>query len=172
MDFIWVLGNSGAGKSSLVKSLGNILRCDILEVGEILRSLYKPERIIAADISQSEIITLVNERIVQMSTNLMIVDNFPTNKIQVDLWLKKHSMPIIIFILEIDDTRIRKIGRGRIDDTYSGYIMRKLKFQTETIPIIEYLSQYVSIIKLDATKSPEELVKESLDQFLWQFSRI
>ena len=99
--FIWVLGPSAAGKTTLVKSLGKILHCEILVIGEILRSIYQADRIIAANISQSEIFKLVSDRIVQVSTNLMIVDNYPMNRIQVELWEKYHPMPVIIFLLEI-----------------------------------------------------------------------
>ena len=160
---IWVLGLSGSGKTTLVKHLGDIIHCDILVIGEILRATYPRRRIINTDIPQSEIFGIVSDRMSRVSTNTIIVDNYPINDEQLKNWESCYALPLVIFLLEIKDANHRKINRGRIDDTDKELSQkRKLQFQEKTLPMIEYLSQRVFVSKLDANKTPMVLVQEAL----------
>ena len=38
-----IMGPNGSGKSTLVNGLQNLIHCDILSIGEILRANYPPE---------------------------------------------------------------------------------------------------------------------------------
>jgi len=112
-----------------------------------------------ADIPQAEIFGVVSDKMAQMSTNLIIVDNYPINQTQFNSWMKCYPLPLLVLFLEIEDTRERKLGRGRPDDTDVSHTTRKLQFERNTIPIISHMGERV--VRLDARKSPRELTQES-----------
>ena len=160
---IWVQGLSGSGKTTLVKHLADILHCDILVIGEILRAVYPPRRILNTDIPQSEIFGIVSDRMSRASTNTIIVDNYPINNDQLKNWESCYALPFVIFLLETKDANKRKIDRGRIDDADQKLAQkRKLQFEEETLPMIECLGKRVFVSKLDANKTPMVLVQEAL----------
>lgn len=163
MDFssIWVLGLSGAGKTSLVNGLKSIVHCDTLNIGEILRSTYASRRILDADIPECEIFSIISNQLTKNTTNLVIVDNYPLNRYQLDIWIKCYPLPILVFFLDMEDTKERKKSRGRLDDTDIGYMRRKLQFENDTVPVIDYMKERNIVFELDANRTKRELVADA-----------
>ena len=158
---IFFLGISGSGKSTLVSNLHHLIHCDILSVGHIIRSNYPPRMILENNVPESDIFGIVSKKMSSLTTNLVLVDNFPINDIQLKAWDKCYNSPIIVFVLEIDDPGPRKLVRRRMDDTLVLQATRKLYYHTNTIPIIGYLESRCLVVRLDASKPPRELVQET-----------
>lgn len=166
---IWFYGPSGSGKSTLVHSLQRLLHCDILNVGEILRANYPPRAILGNNIPESEIFQIVADKMGARTTNLILVDNFPINDHQLRAWEKCYDLPIIVFLLTIDDAGPRKLARKRIDDTLVMQATRKLHFHNHTLPLIGYLETRSVVITLDASKLPRQLVQETFQCIRQEF---
>lgn len=158
---VWVLGLSGCGKSTLISRLQTILNCDCIYVGEIIRAIYPPRSILGVTIPEKEIFSIVSTRLESTSTNLVLIDNYPINRGQLDRWLKRFPPPKLVLYLETTDKVVeaRRGKRGRFDDTDISYVSRKLKFEEETLPMIQYLGD--KVIKLDACKLPRELLEDA-----------
>ena len=172
MNSVFILGKSFAGKTTLAKNLANILHCDILPIGEILRYTFPPQRILNWDISQAEIFEIIIRKSSQMGTNLLLVDNFPINDQQFKSWILCFDLPVIVLHLDIEDISDRKLQRKRLDDFDANFQKRELKYNKETVPLLDYLSKRVPVVKLDATKSPEQLSREAADAIRTSFEKL
>ena len=67
--FIWVTGPSAIGKSTLVNGLKDLLRCDTINTGEILRSTYP----LTKEVPDLKVLQLINGKIRTRKTNLGII---------------------------------------------------------------------------------------------------
>ena len=163
------LGKSGSGKSTLVTSLHRLIHCDILCVGHVLRANYPPRMLLENNVPDSDIFGIVAKKMSGLTTNLILFDNFPINEEQLKAWENCYDLPLIVFVLEMDDPGPRKFARRRIDDTLVLQATRKLHYHTHTIPIIGYLESRSLVIRLDASKPPKELVQEAFRYIRQEF---
>ena len=156
MNTVWITGHSGVGKTTLANGLRDILNCDLMDTGEIIRANFPPGQ----KIPDSEIFRIINYRLENRQTNLMIFDNFPFNENQFKTWNHCYSPPLCILYLEsADDGKCRKLKRERYDDNEIDFFNRKLKFEEEIKPIIDILETQNLVSRLDASKSPKELIE-------------
>ena len=172
--YVSIVGRAGAGKTTLAAALKDLLQCDAVLVGNLIRSVYTPERIVQNDIPGIEIDKLVNQYLQTKNTNLILLDNYPTNSDQLTLWLTTHNLPNIVLYLDIspEDSKIRKLLRGRPDDTIQCVAKREEKFLNETIPIIDFFNRKNIVITLNASKNPRELVEESFRSIRQTFLKV
>ena len=168
--FVWIFGLSASGKTTLAQGLGNLIQCDTINVGKVLRSRYSPKRILNFDISESEIFSIVSTQISESKTNLILIDNFPINKQQLQIWEGCYSAPAIVFVLEISDTKERSAKRGRIDDTDIIHTRRRLQFENDVIPIIQYMELQTQVVRLNAEKPPKELIQDAFKSIRESFT--
>ena len=107
-----------------------------------------------------------------MGTNLLLIDNFPINDQQFKSWILCFDLPVIVLHLDIEDISDRKLQRKRLDDFDANFQKRELKYNKETVPLLDYLSKRVPVVKLDATKSPEQLSREAADAIRTSFEKL
>ena len=161
--FVWVCGMTCTGKTTLSKLLRNTLRCDIILVGEILRTEYSPQRISSGDINDEEFFQHIQKKINQRVTNLVIIDNFPTNWAQYNTWLKYYPTPNLILHIKSENVWQRKFSRGRLDDNCIDSMARYIKFQNYTIPVIDFLKAHFLVVEIDGDQTPRKLLEESIN---------
>ena len=160
---IYLCGLTGVGKSTLARQLSSSLRCDVVYIGEILRSEYSPQRISHGDIPSEEFFPHIQKRINQRTTSLVVIDNFPNNMEQYNIWLKHYPAPIIALHIKSKNAFQRKFLRGRPDDNYVDAMSRYLKFQKYTIPVIEHLKKSSYVAELSGDQSPRKLLEEAIN---------
>ncbi len=96
---IFFLGMSGSGKSTLVNSLHRLIHCDILSIGDIIRANYPPRMILENNVPESDIFGIVSKKMSSLTTNLILIDNFPINDFQLNAWDRCYDGPIMVFVL-------------------------------------------------------------------------
>ena len=168
---VWVLGPSGAGKPTLTEGLHNLLGCDTVQVGELLRSAYNEEQILNYNIPESEIFSIVSSKVKKGDTNLKIIDGFPTNIIQLNAWENCFSLPELVLVLEASEEILvqRKLHRGRIDDTACISQTRKLRYDFETLPVLQYLSSKNLVQSLNSNASRKEVLEKAFHKIRGKF---
>ena len=68
--------------------------------------------------------------------------------------------PLCVLYLENnDDGRSRKIERKRQDDNELDFITRKLRFESEILPILEYLKDQNLIFQINAGNPLKEVIE-------------
>ena len=157
-NVIWVTGHSGVGKSSVLHGIKSILKCDIINTGEIIRKNFPK----AKSVTDSEIFKIIGCRLANRQTNLILFDNFPFNQNQFEIWNRLYKPPIQVILLKNnDDAKQRKLDRGRVDDTLSDFLIRKSQFQKEIIPILKILETQNLLSIINASKPLQEIVKNT-----------
>ena len=156
--FIWITGHSATGKTSLVNGLRDILRCDVVNIGQIVRTNFSPTK----KVSDSEIFRIINHKIDTRQTNLILFDNFPFTNNQFNVWNHHYKPPIHVFYLEKEDNgRERKLKRKRFDDNEVDFLIRKLQFDDEILPIIKHMEKQNLVSRLDASRPLTEVIEHA-----------
>ena len=160
MAVVWVLGPTCSGKTLLIRGLKSILGCDVIHTGQLIRDSYPPKRISQFDIPDTEIFELIRKGMEGISTNLILLDNYPVSKTQLDLWYKYFAPPKIIFHLQTDEETLnkRRLGRGRFDDNEIYFSYRKHQYEFDTVPVIVYMEERGTVCPLDSTLSPKKVM--------------
>ena len=156
MPFVWILGPSAVGKTTLTARLQQELDCETICVGKIIRNIYPEERIVKRDVPENEIYNLVRSRI-RNSYSLNIIDGYPISQEQLDLWESQLCKPSLIIVLEVSEEKqkARKLQRGRSDDSEKDFYSRKVKYETGTLPII---ARYEGVVhRINGELSEEEV---------------
>ena len=160
---VFLCGLTCVGKTTLARQLSSSLRCDIVYIGEILRAEYSPQRISHGDIPSEEFFPHIQKKINQRTTSLIIIDNFPNNMEQYNIWLKHYSAPIITLHIKSKNVFQRKLIRGRADDNHVNTMSRYLKFQKYTIPVIEYLKKNSFVAEISGDQPPRKVLEEAIN---------
>ena len=132
----------------------NVLGCDNISVGQLIRSLYTNERILQNNIPSLELDTIVAQQLKKTNTNLIVLDNYPSTETQLTLWLATKQLPAIVFFLDLSpaDAKIRRFMRGRSDNTIEQTTIREQIFETQTRQLIDFYNRKNIIVTLDARK--------------------
>ena len=96
----------------------------------------------------------------------MLVDGYPRTIIQLDDIFRladqeKRTIQGIQFVIPDEVALERMQSRGREDDTEEAMKHRIQQFYDHTVPVIDYFWQHADLIKVDATKSIEEIAEEA-----------
>lgn len=157
---VWVLGPTGVGKSLLSEGLRALLGCDVIQTGALIRNTYPTKRISQFDIPDTEIFELIKTQIINPATNLIIVDNYPINKPQLDSWYRVFTPPQIVLNLKATEEVLtsRRTERGRFDDNEIHISFRTHQYNYDTIPVITYMEDQTSVYSLDGSTTPRKVL--------------
>ena len=140
------------GKTALARNIQGLLGCDTILTGEILRKKFPFEK----EIPDHIVFRLISESIAKRTTNICIIDNFPYSEKQFHTWETCFKPPTIVF-------KIIGKHRPRVtrDDSYTHFAIRKLKFDKEISPILEFLSKKGLIFELENISSERKLLEKA-----------
>ena len=159
---IILLGPPGSGKGTMANDLAKHLGLEHVEIGDILRN--KKDKKIQELMQKGKllpnkiIVKLVNKKINKKD---LILDGFPRTVAQAKMLKQK---PDYVFFLQVNKkiiyTRLLKRAKieGRSDDTKTTISARIKEYEKQTKPVLKYYS----IIKIDATQTPEKVLKDIL----------
>ena len=101
------------------------------------------------------------EQIHKTNNNIVILDNYPVTEAQLKLWLTTKKLPTIVFFLDLssEEAKIRKLLRGRADDTTEHTKNREKLFETQTRRLIDFYQSKNILVNLDAAKTTEQLLE-------------
>ncbi|MEI7477733.1 MAG: nucleoside monophosphate kinase [bacterium] len=98
----------------------------------------------------------------------MIVDGFPRNVPQMHSFLDrmyryKREMVGIWIDVPKEVAVERALQRGRADDTRESVERRINAYYEDTMPTIDYFLHFGQLVKIDGTKSPDEVYQDILN---------
>lgn len=159
---IILLGPPGSGKGTMARDLAKRLGLEHIEIGNILRN--RKDKKIKEFMQKGKlipnkiVINIINKKI---NGKDLILDGFPRTLTQAKMLKQK---PNYVFFLQLNKkiiyTRLLKRAKieGRSDDTKTTISTRIKEYEKQTKPLLKYYS----IIKIDATQTPEKVLKDIL----------
>jgi UMP-CMP kinase len=184
---LFVLGGPGAGKGTQCANLVRDYHFTHLSAGDLLRAEQNREgsefgNLIKEYIRDGKIVPM--EVTVQLLENAMmdvleknkegkgkfLIDGFPR---QMDQALKfEESVCPSKFVLFFDcpeeemEKRLLERGKtsGRADDNAESIRKRFKTFEETSMPVVDYFDQQKRVVKIVATKTPDEVYKETREK--------
>ena len=141
---------------------------DLLEKSKLINECIKEGKIVPAKITCQ---LAKDEMDKKGKENVYLIDGFPRNKENLEGWVKvfgEECIILAVLLLDCPDdvctSRIqyRSKNSGRIDDNLDSLKKRFNVFREETMPNIEYMSQFTNIIKVDGNNNSKEEVFASI----------
>lgn len=176
-----IVGRSGSGKGTQARFLLRYLKKQgvrHLETGRFLRSHLKRKNattLLAQKIikdgklmpSWFPIFTWLQKLIEEgWADKHLVFDGAPRRVWEADLidrvieW-HERPLPICIYVdIKTKEAMRRLIERGRGDDTRRAIRHRLEFFQAEVLPVVEYYTRHKRIVRVDGSRSPEEIFQE------------
>ena len=157
---ICIIGRSGSGKSSLTNGLQKLFQCNVIKIGEILRTLYPLDIIIARKIPQIEIFSHLKQKIQENGTNINILDNFPTTGQQLAIYLEHFQMPLLFIHLELNeqDARERIVTRDREGDSD---IDKRREFDSQIREVTQLVEPQGILVTINGKKTEIDILSEA-----------
>ena len=122
-------------------------------------------------ISSSTLMKVLKEYILNSRNKKILVDGYPRNQENVDVW-EKEMKDIEVkgaLYIEVSNEEMKKrlLGRneGRADDNEETIAKRLTTFEQETKPIVKKKKKQGNFIKIDGMKTVDEISKEIGDKF-------
>ena len=180
---VFVIGGPGSGKGTQCAKIKTEFNYNHLSTGDILRTVVKEQKApgwqqLDSDMKEGKLIdseTLMKfiKFSIQGSTNKKILlDGFPRNKENLDCWNKNMGdvadvKGVLYFEVSDEEMKKRLLGRneGRADDNEETIAKRLATFNNDTKPIIEYYEQQGNLIKIDASKTVDEIFNNVKTEF-------
>ena len=163
LSTIFICGITCSGKTTLSRFLADTLRCDVVFIGDILRAEYSPQQILTGGVHSEEFFPFIQRKVDERSTNLVILDNFPNNLEQYNLWCQYYPTPIITLHIQSQNILTRKISRGRPDDNQDETISRYMKFVNFTVPVMDLPKKHSNFVEINGDQPPRRLLHESIN---------
>ena len=123
-------------------------------------------------ISSSTLIKVLKGYIINPLYTKIVVDGFPRNQEDIDIWEKEMKDKIEVkgaLYIEVSNEEMTKRLNGgneeRVDDNEEIIKKRLETFKKETKPIVEYFEKQGNLIKIDGMKTKDEISKEKLEKF-------
>jgi len=165
---ISLIGQPGAGKTTLAQLLSGIFNIMVISSGDLARahgfSGSKEEKSGQLDPDEDKIRKLVKDAI--GTSDQYILDGFPRTIDQVE----NLDVPIdyaLYLGLGPDGTQVgmdRLIARGRPDDTLDIIAKRVLTYQTLTFPLVNYFMEKEKLIYISAFGSIAQTLRQAIIQ--------
>ena len=178
---IVLFGAQGSGKGTQAKKLADHFmgQYRYFESGAILRALESNDNAIGSYIKvlmdqwkllhDALVVALFDAFYVTLRDDQkMIVDGFPRDIPQMHSFLDRmyrNKRDIIGIRIDVPKEVAveRAMQRGRPDDTKESVEMRINTYYQQTMPIIEYIEHFWKLVKIDGTKTVDEVFRAILD---------
>ena len=180
---VFVIGGPGSGKGTQCAKIKDEFKYNHMSTGDVLRTVVKEKKApgwqeLEADmkegklISSQKLISFVKVGIVASPNKKILLDGFPRNKENLDEWNKQMKdvadvVADVYFELADEVMKERLLGRneGRADDNEETIAKRISTFNEETKPVIEAYEKEGKVIKIDASKSVDDVFAEVKQKF-------
>ena len=180
---VFVIGGPGSGKGTQCAKIKDEFKYNHMSTGDVLRTVVKEKKApgwqeLEADmkegklISSQKLISFVKVGIVASSNKKILLDGFPRNKENLDEWNKQMKdvadvVAVVYFELADEVMKERLLGRneGRADDNEETIAKRISTFNQETKPVIDAYEKEGKVIKIDASKSVDDVFAEVKQKF-------
>ena len=180
---VFVIGGPGSGKGTQCAKIKTEFNYNHLSTGDILRTVVKEQKApgwqqLDSDMKEGKLIdseTLMKfiKFSIQGSTNKKILlDGFPRNKENLDCWNKNMGdvadvKGVLYFEVSDEEMKKRLLGRneGRADDNEETIAKRLATFNNDTKPIIEFYEKQGNLIKIDASRTVDEIFNNVKTEF-------
>jgi adenylate kinase len=163
------MGIPGSGKGTQGRLLAEALGYTIISTGQLLRAHGTADqhaRMQAGEIlGDKEVTDLLDKSLAGLSDqNKVILDGYP-RRVNQARWLIEESANgrfeierVVLLVAAPEAVIARLKARGRKDDNDASIKARFKEYETETLPIVEFLrSQGVEIVEANAEKSVTEV---------------
>lgn len=175
---IFVLGGPGAGKGTQCQRIVETFQFVHLSAGDLLREeMGRPDskygKLISYYIKEGKIvpsevtIMLLKMAMKKSGKNRFLIDGFPRALSQAEKFEQYVCEGRLVLFYDCNEEvlmkRLLKRGEtsGRTDDNVESIRKRFKTFKETTYPVIEYFEKRNKVRKLDASRSVEEIFKET-----------
>ena len=181
---VFVIGGPGSGKGTQCTKIKNEFNYNHMSTGDILRKVVEQKQGSAwqeleADMKEGKLIpsekliSFVKLGIVSSKNKKILLDGFPRNQDNINEWNKQMKsvadvVAVVYFEVPDDVMKQRLLGRneGRADDNEETIAKRLETFNAETKPVIDTYEKEGKLIKIDATKSVDEVFTDVKNKFM------
>jgi UMP-CMP kinase len=184
---LFVLGGPGAGKgtqcANLVRdhhfthlSAGDLLRAEQTregsEFGELIKSYIKDGKIVPMEVTVQLLENAMNDVVNKDKDKKgkFLIDGFP-RKMDQALKFEETVCPskfVLFFDCPEEEMQRRLLERGktsgRSDDNEESIKKRFKTFVETSMPVVDYFASQGRVLKVVATKSPEEVYQETVEK--------
>ncbi|KAG8630125.1 hypothetical protein KVT40_001744 [Elsinoe batatas] len=186
---IFVLGGPGAGKgtqcANLVRdygfahlSAGDLLRAEQdrpgSQFGDMIRTYIKEGTIVPMEVTIQLLENAMKEKMDKDGNRMFLIDGFPRKLDQATKFEEAvvKSKFTLFFDCPEEEMEKRLLERGKTsgrDDDNIESIRKRFKTFVETsMPVVDMFEKDGRVVKVGATKSPEEVYKEVHEKFIKQ----
>lgn len=183
---IFVLGGPGAGKgtqcANIVKDYGfkHLSAGDLLreeqdragsEFGDMIKTYIKEGQIVPMEVTIQLLENAMTSTIKEQGNRKFLIDGFPRKMDQAVAFEEKvvKSRFTLFFDCPEDTMRERLLSRGktsgRADDNEESIKKRFRTFVETSMPVVDMFAKEGRVVKVDATKQPEEVYALVKEQF-------
>ena len=169
-SIIFIIGGPGVGKGTICSYLKNDYANIIstFSTGDILRSVVKEQKITGWEkleedmkkgnlISSERVLFFLKEAIFSSDKKIILVDGYPRNKENLEIWDKNMENVVEIKAVFFFDgshdimmKRIHKRKNGREDDKNDEIIKKRIEvFERETRPLINIFEKRGNLIRIN-----------------------
>ena len=181
---VFVIGGPGSGKGTQCTKIKDEFNYNHMSTGDILRNVVKEKQGSAwqeleADMKEGKLIpsdkliSFVKLGIVSSKNKKILLDGFPRNQDNINEWNKQMKnvadvVAVVYFEVPDDVMKQRLLGRneGRADDNEETIAKRLETFNAETKPVIDTYEKEGKLIKIDATKSVDDVFADVKNKFM------
>ena len=182
IGIVFVIGGPGCGKTTQCERIVKNFEYKSFSTGNLLKQYMKDEKDGYEEIanqmkegkliSSSTLIKVLKGYIINPLYTKIVVDGFPRNQEDIDIWEKEMKDKIEVkgaLYIEVSNEEMTKRLNGgneeRVDDNEEIIKKRLETFEKETKPIVEYFEKQGNLIKIDGMKTKDEVSKEILEKF-------
>ena len=179
---VFVIGGPGCGKGTQCKRIVQNFKYQSFSTGDLLRQYVKDKKDGYEEIdnqmkegkliSSSTLMKVLKEYILNSRNKKILVDGYPRNQENVDVWEKEMKDLVEVkgaLYIEVSNEEMKKrlLGRneGRADDNEETIAKRISTFNQETKPVIDAYEKEGKVIKIDASKSVDDVFAEVKQKF-------
>ena len=179
---VFVIGGPGCGKGTQCKRIVQNFKYQSFSTGDLLRQYVKDKKDGYEEIdnqmkegkliSSSTLMKVLKEYILNSRNKKILVDGYPRNQENVDVWEKEMKDLVEVkgaLYIEVSNEEMKKrlLGRneGRADDNEETIAKRLATFNNDTKPIIEFYEKQGNLIKIDASRTVDEIFNDVKTEF-------
>ena len=181
-NVVFVIGGPGCGKGTQCKRIVENMKYTSFSTGDLLRKYVQDKKNGYEEIdnqmkegkliSSTTLMKVLKEYIVNSENKKILVDGYPRNKENIDVWEKEMKGIVNVkgaLYIEVSNEEMTKrlLGRneGRADDNEETIKKRLNTFEKDTKPIVKFFEKKGNLIKIDGMKTVDEISKEIADKF-------